>query len=429
LTSRPSSARQEVARFAAAGLVALLLVGGLTAYVSQRAAQSNAIDDATRSTEILARGVVQPALTPAFLSGNTEARNALGRIIRTRVLDRDLVRVKLWDDQGTIVYSDEPRLIDATYGSKADELAETPTAEAQAEITDLAASENRFEREFTKLLEVYLPLEADTGERLLFEAYYRYDAVSGAVWDNWRAFAPSALGGLVALQLVLLPLAWRMARRLQDREQERERLLRRAIEASDAERRRIASYLHDGVVQDLAGVSFSLAAAAGQVDETSGLRAALQSAADQTRQGVRALRSLLVEIYPPNVHGAGLAAALNDLAAPLPARGVDVTMEMTDVPTDPASETLVFKVAQEALRNVVSHAAADRVALALRTTDGSVEFTVDDNGRGFPPEGVERVGHFGLRLLQDLAQEAGGGLFLERSKLGGARVRLEVPTA
>ena len=90
-----------------------------------------------------------------------------------------------------------------------------------------------------------------------------------------------------------------------------------AAQASDAERRRIARDLHDGVVQELAGTSYSLAAAAQDVDgldaspeQKHGLRTQLESLASTLRQNLRSLRSLLVEIYPPELSPTGLAAAL-----------------------------------------------------------------------------------------------------------------------
>ena len=78
----------------------------------------------------------------------------------------------------------------------------------------------------------------------------------------WRSFAPISLGALLVLELVQIPLAWSLARRLQQRQREREGLLQQALAASDMERRRIASDLHDGVVQDLVGVAFTFGGAA-----------------------------------------------------------------------------------------------------------------------------------------------------------------------
>jgi two-component system NarL family sensor kinase len=176
-------------------------------------------------------------------------------VVTKGVLDKNLVRVKIWTPAGQIVYSNEPRLIGMTFKLGADESAAIDQGVIAAEVSDVAKPENIFERGQGKLLEVYLPVQTPSGHRLLFEAYFRYAAVSVAGRNIWRSFAPISIGALVALELVQVPLAWALARRLRDRQ----RLLEESLQVSDIERRRIASDLHDGVVQDLAGVAYSLA--------------------------------------------------------------------------------------------------------------------------------------------------------------------------
>ena len=152
--------------------------------------------------------------------------------------------------------------------------------------------------------------------------------------------------------MVQIPLAARLERRLRARQREREELLVRAIEASDIERRRIAADLHDGAVQDLAGISYSLDVAAGQAETTprTDLRDLLRQAGKVTRESMRQLRSLLVEIYPPNLHDTGLEAAIEDLLAPLRQRGIQVELATDGIGRlAPESEQLIFRTAQEAL--------------------------------------------------------------------------------
>ncbi|HET6963171.1 MAG TPA: sensor histidine kinase [Acidimicrobiales bacterium] len=420
---------RAVATFTLAGLIALLVVAFGTNAASRHAGTDAAIGDARRDASLLARIAIQPALANGLVRADPSAVARLDSEVRRRVLDRDLVRVKVWREDGTIVYSDERRLVGARYTLGEDERAAFRTGAAAADVSDLSRPENRFERPFGKLLEVYQPVRVPDGRPLLFEAYFRYDAVTAGGRRVWSDFAPIMLGALVGLEALQIPLAWSMARRLRVGQERQERLLRRAIEASDAERRRIARDLHDGVVQDLAGVSYSLASIEGVVPASA--RDVLHEAADGTRRSIRSLRSLLVEIYPPSLRDAGLAAALSDLTAPLTAHGLDASLDLPEDLRFPAdAEALIYRVAQEALRNVVAHARARRVELRLSRPDHHAVLDVNDDGTGFDPaDRGERTGHghVGLRVLSELAADAGGSITVSSEPGGGTRVHLEVP--
>ncbi|MDQ1422785.1 MAG: two-component system, NarL family, sensor kinase, partial [Acidimicrobiaceae bacterium] len=149
-----------------------------------------------------AQGLVEPVLTDGLLTGDTAAFARVDSAVKNGVLDRSLVRVKIWTPDGTIVYSDEPRLVGSNYQLGAGERSAIDTGVIEAEVGDLSKPENRFERDRGKLLEVYLPIRTPSGQRLLFEAYSSYAAVSSSGWRIFRAFAPISLGALVALELV-----------------------------------------------------------------------------------------------------------------------------------------------------------------------------------------------------------------------------------
>jgi two-component system, NarL family, sensor kinase len=430
----PSDRREiasAVAKFGLSGLAVLVLVavGGLLALRS--IGTDEAVSDARRLTAVTGKGIVAPALSAAVVRGQPAALARLDRLVHAHVLSGQVVRVKVWNAEGRILYSDEPRLIGAHYPLAPDDLAALRSGRTSAGVSDLSEPENRFERRYGKLLQVYLGTRAQDGTPVLFEEYMRYDAVAGNGRAVWRLFAPLMGGALVVLAALQLPLAWRMARRMRDGRRERERLLVRAVEASDAERRSIAAGLHDGIVQELAGLSFSMAAAAERPEPDGELRAALSAGAAGTRSAIRQLRSLLLEIYPPRLRDHGLPAALTDLASPLTARGVQVDVDLPSRDGLPAgSEQLVFRVAQEAMRNVAAHAAARHVALRLAIDDGSAMLEVRDDGRGFDPSalaGRREQGHMGLQLLADLAEDAGGALEVSSAPGDGTTVRLEVP--
>ena len=170
---------------------------------------------------------------------------------------------------------------------------------------------------------MYLPIRSPDGRLALFELYQRESAINASGRDLLVAIAPVLLGGLLLLWLIQLPLAWSSARRLRDGLRERERLLEAALESSSVERRRVAADLHDGPVQNLAGLSYSLAAAAQKAPaETDPATVrALEEGADAAREGMRRLRAAVVDIAPGRLHDEGLAAAVADLAGPLRERG------------------------------------------------------------------------------------------------------------
>jgi signal transduction histidine kinase len=413
-----------VLQYATSGFAALVLlaVGGV--YLLEHVGRAEAIRNAKQLTALAGHGVIGQHLTPALERGEPAALRQMDAAVHRTLAGGRIVRVKIWLPDGRIAYSDQHHLIGSRYELEGDERAALRSGTTDADISDLHRPENRFERKFGKLLEVYLPIRDTSGRKVLFEDYERYSSVAASGRQLFLSFAPALFGALALLWLVQIPLAWRAARRLQRGQAERERLLHRVIEASEEERRRLARDLHDGAVQDLAGVSYSLTATAEAAQPT--VAAVMREAAADTRRTIKELRTLLVDIYPPDLHRTGLVAALRDLVAPLSPRGIAVSLDVQDdIELSEATETLFYRCAQEALRNVVKHADARRVLVQLER-NGGVRLTVADDGIGLPPEPWPE-GHFGLRLIADLAREAGGCLQVDSPAGNGTRVTIEVP--
>ena len=427
--------RSPVVQFAASGLLAMAVICGIAFVLIRETGTDEAIRDAERTTTLVGQGVVRPALTPEVLASQGKEFEDFKALMRDRVLrDETLVRVKIWTADGRVVYSNADQQIGTRHPLGEDELEVFRTGDVVAELSDLDGEENVLERRLNRrLLEVYLPLRPDGTEPVLFEAYQDFDAISSSGREIWLAFAPALFGGLLLLQLVNLPLAHSLVARLRRAQKDRETLLRRALDASQTERRLIAADLHDGVVQDLVGVSYALAAHAetlnGHGDRAAS--AALTEGAAKTRDSVRALRSLLVNIYPPSLHRAGLAAAVGDLATTHSARGLRMRVAVADdLNLDERTEQLLFRVAQESLRNVQKHADADHAEVTVRCEGDHVVMEITDDGRGFEPaalEGAYEDGHLGLRALEDLVADADGRLEVRSTGGGGTTVRVEVP--
>lgn len=419
-----------VGQFVLLGLAALAIVGMAVFIASRRIGQREATTDARSRGLAIGQAVVEPALTDGVLTRDPTALAAIDKVVRTQVLSKDLVRVKIWAADGTILYSDEPRLIGHRYDLGDDEITTLNNDLAQAEVSDLTRPENRYERPRNKLLEVYLPVTTPNGTKVLFETYYRFDAVEESGRRVWRSFAPITLGSLLVLQLIQIPLAWSLARQLRSRQLEREALLNRLIGVSEMERRRIAQDLHDGVVQDLAGVSYSFAAIARQ--DRPPTAEELAAAGDTVRASVEALRTLMVEIYPPDLAEEGLAPAISDLLARASASGLSTSLETdtlaASLPIAPT--TLVYRVVQEALRNVLAHAGARRVTVRAGSNAEELWAEIADDGSGFDASDLRAIagsGHFGLTGLRDLVADSGGRLLIESAPGAGTTIRVEVP--
>ncbi|HWM01967.1 MAG TPA: ATP-binding protein [Actinophytocola sp.] len=427
------SVTKLLVRFTAAGIVVVVLLAIGIAVVARMQAIQKGIDEARNTTWVVAHAI-QPSLVPGLADGDPLAVAALDTAVRRFVLGGSLVRVKIWDADGRILYSDAAPLIGKRFVLGADERRALDEGNTVAGVSELEDPENTLEADFGKLLEVYLGLRTTSGQPVLFEAYFRYNDVVSAGWETWRRFAPLAVGALLVLELVQVPLAVALARRLQRGEQRRRRLLDIAVRASDAERRRIASDLHDGVVQDITGVTYELdaarigAAGCANPDERD---ATLAETARRLRGCARSLRTLLLDIYPPNLSAEGLRPALADLAASASTDQLTVQAHQEHFEEPPPHvAALLYRAAQEAIRNAARHSGAGRVDLFVSRRHGLWELVVDDDGRGMVAGRVEErreEGHLGLHALGELVADAGGSLALHSAPDAGTRVEVRVP--
>jgi signal transduction histidine kinase len=427
-----------MARFVAANLVvaALLLAG--SAWAGHNAARQESLADARETTELLAELFIEPNLD-GLLAEIPEARADLDAVAAGPLREADVVRIKIWNPRSEVVYSDDHRLIGHSFPLTDEKRALLRTGETLAETTSLREEENVFERiQDERLLEVYRRVTTPDGDRLLLEAYYDYSQVTARKETIWLTFAPITGTVLLSMLIVQLPLARRLVRQVRQGDAERLRLHARAADASAEERRRIAGSLHDGVVQDLSAAPLFMSRAVDLLRGRPAADAERQEVADglarstvAVRGSVSSLRSLLIELYPPHLAQAGLPAALADLAARVQARGVQTRLDLDDDLYLPLEvDALLFRVAQEALLNAAQHARADIVTLSLRRYRDSVTLEVRDDGTGFDPAiaaGSTETGHFGLRVLTDLAESTGAALDLATAPGQGTTVRLQVP--
>src|SRR5258707_5558410 len=223
-------------------------------------------------------------------------------------------------------------------------------------------------------------------------------------------------------------------RRRVEQGKSRERELRLLYEqaqelASLQERQRLARELHDSVSQALYGIGLGAYTA----------KEALESDPDQalasidyiltlTEAGLAEMRALIFELRPDSLEIEGLVAALSKQVAVLRARYKLIVEAALGAEPDLSLEMkhTLYRIAQEALNNIVKHARASMVTLQLAEQDHEIIFEIRDNGRGFDPAGPF-PGHLGLRSMQERVTKVGGALTIESVPGHGTLVGVRIP--
>jgi signal transduction histidine kinase len=212
------------------------------------------------------------------------------------------------------------------------------------------------------------------------------------------------------------------------------RLYERSRELSIlSERNRLALELHDAVSQKLFSVVLTAEAASTLLDRDSAPAARAKVARVQVlaREALDELRSLMLELRPPDLDRDGLGGALRKHVAVLrPLHDTEIELDVDgSVATggDAERDREILRVAQEALHNALRHARADRVLVRLASADSRLQLEVRDDGVGFEPADPElRSKHLGLTSMEERAQRIGGRLEIRSAHGAGTTVRLEV---
>jgi two-component system, NarL family, sensor histidine kinase UhpB len=209
-------------------------------------------------------------------------------------------------------------------------------------------------------------------------------------------------------------------------EHERVESGRRALQAQEAERGRLARELHDELGQLLTGVVLQLEGLGTSLG--SERRAGVVEIQDAVREGVETVREIAQGLRPPALDEFGLRASLVALVVGFGERsGLRVRQRIdADLPAlDRDAELAVYRVAQEALTNVARHARAESVELALEGRGGTVVLSVHDDGCGI--EAGDLHSATGVAGMRERALLVGGSLEISGSPSQGTDVRLRVP--
>jgi signal transduction histidine kinase len=200
------------------------------------------------------------------------------------------------------------------------------------------------------------------------------------------------------------------------------------------ERQRLARELHDSVSQALYGIALGARTARTLLErdkiDDKGITESIDYVMSLAQAGLAEMRALIFELRPESLETEGLVAALNKHAEALKARHqIDVSMDLCDEPRVALDmkETL-YRVAQEALQNIIKHAQATRIEVRLVNDDQELVLEVRDNGIGFDAT-QEFPGHLGLLSMRERVEGMGGRLLIESASRQGTLIRAWIPLA
>jgi signal transduction histidine kinase len=433
-TDRPNRVvRRSIIALLVTGILAFAIVATASLVVARRIAREEVLAEAIRSARTVSSVVFLPML-PRAINGEIEAIEYLDNAVAARVRDGIVVRIKIWRRDGTIVYSNDRSLIGRVFPVSKDLRVATEERRSVADLSELDDPENVNEGGlFDRLVEVYVPLTLDDGNEVVFEVYSTDARLTEAESRLTSQLEPFALAALLVLVLLQLPVAMWLVRRVGHAQQERNLLLARSLAASARERRAVARDLHDGAVQDLAGVGYALGAIerALPAETSSDTRSLLARTDAAVLNSVQSLRTLMIEIHPPDLTAGHLDEALSELGTRIFAESpTTVDLRMDPVPELGADTiALIYRATRECLGNVAKHAHARHVLVELIVTPAEIQLRVTDDGSGLPPGPLGRSadGHLGLRLLADAAHDLGGTMTIGPTEPRGATAILTIP--
>ncbi|MEY2847815.1 MAG: hypothetical protein RI885_480 [Actinomycetota bacterium] len=434
-TTRAPSARTLLVGLMVMAVVATALVGLLGAWMTRADARSAALDEAIVRTDLLADTIVARALRSGLDSTEPElTRPAEGELRDgvAEVLDGGwILAVKLWKDDGSILWADDSSLIGRTFDFPSLRGRDLSEAADRVAVTDVARPENASLDAGAGVLEVYRSMESPAGTALLLEVQVSESVVQARTSTLWAGLSAPLLAAMVILVLLLVPATWALLHRSHRR---REGLLRRGVESARLERERVAGRLHDGAVQDIAAATLEMDGLVERARQAGdpGLGMRLRAVAERVRQAAKEQRGLLEDLYPPELTESALLRMIDDAAEPARAAGVSVEVTVAERAAEAIAsgeQEVVRRLLEEVMRNAARHSSATTARVTVGIENHQVALEIADDGAGFDPGLLDdpASGHLGTRVVADLARDAGAELVLRTAPGAGTSWRLTLP--
>jgi signal transduction histidine kinase len=250
---------------------------------------------------------------------------------------------------------------------------------------------------------------------------------------GWWAVAGFVLPLLLARQMFFRTRALEDAtKELQDREVVLRALSDRMAEERQDERQQIAAYLHDDLAQVIYRMSLHIDISERQLETGNSDQAreeidAIRKAKERAQELIRAL---IRDLHRSPLGRAGLVQALFSFCTDVERDShIRVRAELSEVDLPAPVQLLCYQVAREAVMNAVKHSGAEAITLTLREADDGARLSIADDGAGFDVEQGSPEGHFGLTMMRERAQVAGGSFSIESTPGEGTTIIAEFPTS
>ena len=344
----------------------------------------------------------------------------LGDAIDERFIEIDVVRVKVWDASGTILYSDLAEIVGQTYPIS-DDLAQAFRGVAHAGHAETTSEAHVAERTLGHLWEFHVPVVDQSGAVTAVFEVYEVSASFHSYLASMRRWVWWGVGlGLAGLFLFNFVLVAANTRALNRRRDQAERLLTDLARAQEEERTRIIGALHDDIGQPLYRVLYGIQGSRSQVEAGSPVAAELDRVAELVRWIDGTLRSELGRLHQAAMDRQDLDSLLTRLVDDVRSESnIDITLRIGDHDSlSDASRTALFRAAREAVTNARKHAAATNVSIAVTRGSHRTILDVEDNGTGFPGDAG-----LGLSTTRSRLEAIGGGLRVVRRETGGTLFR------
>jgi two-component system NarL family sensor kinase len=203
------------------------------------------------------------------------------------------------------------------------------------------------------------------------------------------------------------------------------------LEAEEKERRRIAQDLHDGVGQLLSAAKLNLSNLDSKIaTQTEEQKLAMQNALSLVDDSVKEVRAVSHNMMPNTLIKLGLASAVREFITKLgnaPTLKVDLEIVGLDTRLDNQIETVLYRVIQEIVNNIIKHAKASQISMQLIRHDTELNIMIEDNGVGFDTNQLDNFEGIGLKGIQTRIEFLNGSVHFDSSIGRGTTVIIDIP--